>query len=110
VRRNAAPLTILVTEAGVVALAVFFHLRPRVAILAAFTDFGTDLPPAPAVALSPWLLPSAIGVAIACTLAGLALPLGRRRSTAVMGAGLVVVSLALIFAIGMGFGAIFQAR
>ena len=107
-RRNAALITMLVTEIGVAALALFFHLRSRTAILEAFHDFDTELPAWAAVGLSSWFLPAALGFAAACSLAGLAAPLRRTQRAFLVGLGLLVAAGALIFAVTVGFLAIFQ--
>jgi hypothetical protein len=110
VRRNAALFTLLVIEAAVIALAVFFQLGPRAAILAAFEDYGTTVPVVARLALSSWLLPCAIGAAGLATLVGLVAPLGRRRRTTAVGTAVVIVSVALMFAIAASFQAIFDVR
>ncbi len=107
-RRNAALLTMLAAEIGVAALALFFHLRTRPQILSAFSDFDTELPRAAVVALSPWFLPAALGVAGVCTLAGLLAPLRRSRRAALVGIGLLVAACALIFAVWVAFVPVFQ--
>jgi hypothetical protein len=98
----------LAAEAGVILLAVFFHLRSRTAILAAFHEFGTELPPTARLALSSWFLPAALGVAAASALAGIALPLRRTRRAFLVGLGLVVSSAALIFAVWAAFEPLFR--
>ncbi len=108
-RRNAALIVMLAAEIGVAALALFFHLRPRAAILAAFREYGTDLSPAAALALAPWFLPSALGFAALCSAAGLAAPLRRTRRAFLVGTGLTVAAAALIFAVCAAFLAVFQA-
>jgi hypothetical protein len=98
----------LLAEVGVAALALFFHLRSRVAILAAFGDYGTSLPSAAALALSPRFLPVALGLSAGATLVGIVVPLRRRTRLALVGGGLMVSSMALMFAIWQGFRAAFQ--
>ena len=98
----------LLAEAGVVALALFFHLRSRVAILRAFEDYDTKLPAAAALALSPHLIPSALAIAGGTTLLGLLLPIRRSQRLGLLGSGLLLASGALVFAIWAGFRAIFQ--
>ncbi len=99
----------LAAEIGVAALALFFHLRPRPAILAAFREYDTALPAATALALAPWFLPSALGFAALASLAGLAAPLRRTRRAFLVGVGLMVAAGALIFAVGAAFWPLFQA-
>ncbi len=98
----------LATEIGVAALALFFHLRSRVAILAAFEDYGTALPGTAKIALSPWFLPSAIAFAALATIVALVAPLRRSRRAALVGAGLLVASVALVFAVWAAFMPLFQ--
>jgi hypothetical protein len=101
-------IAMLGTHVAVVLLALFFYLRSRVAILAAFQDFGTRLPGATAVALSPWFLPAAVAASTLAALAGLVAPLRRRHRAVLVGSGLLVASGALIFAVGAGFAPLFQ--
>jgi hypothetical protein len=109
VRRNAALLVMLAAEVGVAALAIFFQLRPRPAILGAFREYGTELPATAALALAPWFLPSALGFAAVASLVGLAAPLRRTRRAFLVGVGLMVAAGALIFAVCAAFLAVFQA-
>ena len=99
----------LAAEIGVAALALFFHLRPRRDILAAFRDYGTELPAAAALALAPWFLPSALAIAAASSLVGLAAPVRRTRRAFLVGAGLLVAATALIFAVCAAFLTLFQS-
>jgi protein-S-isoprenylcysteine O-methyltransferase Ste14 len=108
VRRNATLLTLLAAEAGVAALAAFFHLRSRPTILQAFREFNTALPPTAALALAAWFLPSALLTAALCTAVGLVAPLRRSRRTLAVGTGVVLLSFALIFAVWAAFLPIFQ--
>jgi hypothetical protein len=108
VRRNAALYTMIAANVGVLALGIFFHLRSRAAILAAFREFGTELPRTALVALSPWFLPGALAFAGACTLAALVAPLRRSRRSFLVGLGLLVASGALIFAVWVAFVPVFQ--
>jgi len=98
----------LATELGVVALAVFFHLRSRTAILAAFHDYGTEIPPAARLALSAWFRPAAVLFAVAASLVALAAPLRRTHRAFLVGLGLIVASVALIFAVWAAFLPLFQ--
>ncbi len=107
-RRNAALVTMLALEAAVLALAGFVYLRSRVAILAAFRDFGTELPAAPAVALSAWFLPAAALGSVFVTLVGLLAPVRPRRRALAVGVGLFVSSAALVFAVTASFLAVFR--
>src|SRR5262249_12886175 len=100
--------TLLASEAGVAALALFFHVHARPSVLRAFTDFNTALPPATALALAPWFLPAALLAAAACTLVALVAPLRRSRRPIVVSAGLVILCFALIFAFFTAFMPIFQ--
>lgn len=108
-RRNLAFFVMLAAEIGVATLAIFFHLRPRAAILAAFREYGTALPATAALALAPWFVPSALAFAAVSTLAGLVAPLKRSRRAFLVGIGLMVAASALIFAVCASFLAIFQA-
>lgn len=107
-RRHATLITLLVAEAGVAALALFFHLRSRPAILDAFREFNTTLPPTTAIALAPWFLPSALVAAALCTAIALAAPLRRSKRPIGVGVGLVILAFALIFAVWAAFMPIFQ--
>jgi hypothetical protein len=60
------------------------------------------------VALSPWLLPGALGVTLLLDAAALALPLGRSRRIALLAIGAVVPSAALMFAVWAAFAPIFR--
>jgi len=108
VRRDATLTTLLVTETGVAALSLFFHLRARPKVLRAFTEFDTTLPAATAIALKPWFLPAAIGVAAVFTVVALVAPLRRSRRPRVMSVGLVILCVALIFAVCAAFIPVFQ--
>jgi hypothetical protein len=108
VRRHAILITLVLSEIGIAALALFFHLRSRPVVLKAFSDFNTALPPTTALALAPWFLPSALAVAALCTACSLALPLRRKQRPLVAGAGLIVLAFALIFAVWATFLPLFQ--
>jgi hypothetical protein len=110
VRRNAALIVMLGSEIGVAALAVFFYLRPRRDILAAFREYGTALPATAELALAPWFLPSALGFAAVASLVGLAAPLRRTRRAFLVGVGLMVAAVALMFAVWAAFWPVFQAE
>jgi hypothetical protein len=99
----------LLTHLGVALLTLFFYLRSRVAILAAFHDFGTELPRSAAVALSAWFLPSALALSAVAALIGLVAPLRRRQRAACVGFGLFVSSAALVYAVLAAFRPLFQA-
>jgi hypothetical protein len=98
----------LLAEVGAFAVALVFHIKARPAILRAFADYGTPLPGAARLALSPWWIPGALACAALATVVGLAAPLRRSRRRAVIGAGLVVASVAVVFAVWAAFAAIFQ--
>jgi hypothetical protein len=98
----------IAAEIGVVALGLFFYLRSRAAILAAFRDFGTELPATAALALSPWFVPGALGVAVLSSLVALAAPLRPSRRAFLVGLGLLVASAALVFAVWAAFLPLFQ--
>ncbi len=98
----------LAAEIGVAALAIFFQLRPRPAILGAFREYGTELPATAALALAPWFLPSALGFAALASALGLAAPLRRTRRAFLVGLGLMVAATALIFAIWAAYLPFFQ--
>jgi hypothetical protein len=108
VRKNATLITLLVTEAGVAALAVFFHLSLRTAVLQAFREFNTALPLTTGLALAPWFLPSALAAAALCSGIALLAPLRRKRRPIIVGAGLVILAFALIFAAWAAFLPLFQ--
>lgn len=107
-RRNAALYTMIASNAGVLALGIFFHLQSRTAILAAFREFGTELPATAALALSPWFVPGALGISAVSSLVALAAPLRRSQRAVLVGLGLLVASAALIFAVWAAFLPLFQ--
>ncbi len=98
----------IASELLVAAIALFFHLRARASILAAFHEYGTELPRTAAVALAPWFLPGALGFALVASLVALAAPLRRTHRHFLVGAGLFVASAALIFAVWAAFLPLFQ--
>jgi hypothetical protein len=98
----------LAAELGVAAIALFFHLHARPGILAAFRDYGTELPSTAALALSSWFLPASLALAAIASLTAIAAPLRRTRRAALMGAGLLVASVALIFAVTAAFLPLFR--
>ena len=107
-RRHAILITLLVSEAGVAALAIFFHVRSRPLVLGAFHEFNTALPPTTALALTPWFVPSALAAAALFTAIALLAPIGRARRPVLLSAGLLILSFALIFAVWAAFWPIFQ--
>jgi succinate dehydrogenase/fumarate reductase cytochrome b subunit len=108
VRRHAAVLSLLTFQVLVAVLSAIFHVRARPAVLDAFRAYDTEIPPLTEVALAPWFLPAAVGLAI--LLAGVALvaPLRRSLRPALLGVGLVVSSFALMFAVWAAFAPIFR--
>jgi hypothetical protein len=108
VRRNAALYVMLAAELGVAAMALFFFFRSRPVILAAFHDFGTEVPGPAGVALSSWFVPGALGFAGVCTAVGIAAPLRRSGRSFLVGLGLMVASIALMFAVWAAFQPLFQ--
>jgi hypothetical protein len=108
VRRNAALVTTIASLALVFALGLFFHLRARPGILRAFREYGTELPGPASVALSAWFLPGALALAGAAAVVAVVAPLRRRARTAIAGAGLVIASFAVIFAVLAAFLPVFQ--
>jgi hypothetical protein len=108
VRRNAALIVMIASELLVGLVILAFYLKARTAILAAFHDYGTDLPGTAAVALAPWFLPGALGFALVASLVGLAAPLRRTQRHFLVGAGLFVIACALIFAVWAAFLPLFQ--
>jgi hypothetical protein len=107
-RRHLTAVVLLTLQALVAALSALFHVRARVAVLEAFRAYDTAVPLPTQVALSSWLLPAALGVALLLDAAALALPLGRSRRTALLAAALVVPSTALMFAVWAAFMPIFR--
>ncbi len=106
-RRNAPLIVMLSFQAGVLAMAILFHLRSRPSILKAFADFGTALPPTAALALSGWFLPSAVVLGVVTALGAFA-PLKRSKKNFVVGLGLTISCSALMFAVTAAFLPIFQ--
>lgn len=98
----------LASVAIVALLSLVFHLRARPHVLDAFRSYETPIPPLTELALSPWLLPLANGAAIAASLGALVLPLRRSQRAAGVGAGLVISSAALVFAVLAAFMPIFN--
>lgn len=107
-RRHAIFLTLLVSHLIVAAFALFFHLKVRVSVIAAFEEYGTALPPLTQVAVAPWFLPGALGAAAALGLVGFAAPLKRSQRAWLLGVGLVISSSALVFAVWFAFAPIFR--
>jgi hypothetical protein len=108
VRRYAVLLTLLASQAVVVALSLLFHFRVRASLVAAFTDYGTPMPDFTQVALSSYLLPGSLGAAALLTAAALAAPLKRSQRHGLLGAGVVITSVALVVAVVGGFVPFFQ--
>jgi hypothetical protein len=108
VRKNAILITLLVTELFVAAFAAFFYFKARVSVLAAFREFGTPMDGATRLALSTWLLPSAVGASFALSLGALAAPLQRSHKNAIVSAGLVIASAALVFSVWGAFAPLFR--
>ncbi|MCC6554797.1 MAG: hypothetical protein IT372_17620 [Polyangiaceae bacterium] len=107
-RRNAALLALISLQALVVGLSALFHLRARVAVLDAFLEYGTAIPRATQVALSPWLVPVAALAGTALALAAAALPLRRSRRNALAAAGLFLSGVVLVFAVCAAFVPVFR--
>ena len=98
--RNASTSRSLVlSEVAVGALALFYYFSLRVRVLAAFDAYGTTVPPLTRVALSRWFIPSAIAVALALTLASIALPLRRSRSMRLVQLAVTLLASAVVFAV-----------
>lgn len=107
-RRNAALIVMIVSEILVGIVTLFFYFKARTAILSAFHDYGTELPPTAAVALASWFLPGSLGFALVCSLVALVAPLRRTHRHFLVGTGLFVASCALIFAVWAAFLPLFQ--
>lgn len=107
-RRNLALYVILVSELGVAVLGLFFHLRSRAAIARAFAEFNTAMPASTALALSPWLIPSTLAASLLLSAVAVLAPLRRSRRMIFAGAGLMIASVVICFAIVAGFLPIFQ--
>jgi hypothetical protein len=95
-------------ELFVAGLALFFHLAVRPKIRAAFAAYDTEIPRAAALALSPWLMPGALGFAAVTALVGLAAPIRRVQRSFLIGLGLTVASIVLVFAVWAAFLPLFQ--
>jgi hypothetical protein len=108
VRRHAPLIVALAFHGFVAVMALLFHVRARVSVASAFEEYGTAVPPATAVALSPLFLPLTIGTGLAVALAGLVLPVRRSRRSFLLGAGLCISAFALIFAVVAAFLPIFR--
>jgi len=108
VRRHAIFITLLGSHLVVAAFALFFHLRLRVEVLTAFEEFGTAMPAPTRLALTPWFLPGALGVAGLLALPALALPIKRSQRAWLLGAGLVISSSALVLAVWAALAPIFS--
>jgi hypothetical protein len=101
-------IVMLAAEIGVGALGLLFYLRARNEVLRAFREFDTAVPRSTAIALSPWLVPGALALAAALSIAALALPLRRSQKHFLVGLGLLLASAVVIFAIVAAFWPIFQ--
>ncbi|HVY44230.1 MAG TPA: hypothetical protein VHB21_00060 [Minicystis sp.] len=87
------------TELAVAALAAFYYLGLRRKVRGAFEAFGTEVPSATAVALSSWLVPSAVAAALLVTVAALALPLRRSRRMRLLQLAITVLACVVVFAV-----------
>ncbi|MFO0756930.1 MAG: hypothetical protein U0359_10580 [Byssovorax sp.] len=97
-RRNAILVTLLGSTLVVCLLSLALHFRVRPSIVRAFTDYGTEMPAATAVALSSWFVPGAVGLAVVLGAVAALAPLARSTRAKLAGTGLCVVSFAAIFA------------
>ena len=98
-RRNAILITLLASEIFVLIFGALFYFLIRPSVASAFSDFGTPMPPLTRAALSPWLLPPTGAASLALSLIALAAPIRRSYRNALAGAGLVIVSVALVVAV-----------
>ena len=86
--------------------AVYF--RARIAIREALRASGTPVSGLTALALSPAFLPVAVGAGLALAAVGLLAPLRRSQRLRIVGAGLVISALALVFAVWAAFEPLFR--
>ena len=107
-RRNLALFALLALQVLVAGLSALFHLRARVSVLEAFHAYDTAIPRLTQLALAPWLIPGALGSAVALDALALVAPLRRSRRTALVAAGLFASSSVLVFAVWAAFAPIFR--
>ena len=107
-RRNLALYVILASELGVALLGLFFYTRSREAIFQAFSDYDTAMPATTRLALTPWFLPATLVVTVTLSAIAVLAPLRRSRRMIFAGAGLLIASTAVCFAIVASFLPIFQ--
>lgn len=88
-----------ITEAITLLLALWFHLRGRPAIVAAFEDYGTRMPWPTALAMAPWFLPTLGLVSLALFAVALLAPVRRSRQMQLASSAVVLVGFGLIFAV-----------
>lgn len=108
-RRHGILITLVASQAVVVALAALFYVRLRPAVLSAFAEFGTPMPAATAVALSTWFLPGSVAVGLLFA-AVAAAPMRRHARHLALSAGVVFSGTALVFAALAAFAPLFQPR
>ncbi len=107
-RRNAILGVLFAGEVFAFVLSLLFYMKTRVAVLEAYREYGTAMPRSMEVALSSWFLPGAMVTAVVLSgLAALA-PLRRSQRAALLGTGLVICSMALVYSVWAAFVPLFQ--
>ncbi|HZF48790.1 MAG TPA: hypothetical protein VE093_09080 [Polyangiaceae bacterium] len=107
-RRNAILGVLFAGEVFAFVLSLLFYMKTRVAVLEAYREYGTAMPRSTEIALSSWFLPGAMVTAVALSgLAALA-PLRRSQRAALLGTGLVLCSMALVYSVWAAFVPLFQ--
>lgn len=107
--RHRTLVAMLGAHALVVALAAAFYFRARVAIDEAYRADATPMSPATRLALATWFLPAAVGLGVALAVAAGVLPLKRSRRMRLWATGIVVASIAFVFAVIAVFVPLFHA-
>lgn len=107
-RRNAILGALFAGEIFALLLSLLFYMQTRVAVLEAFREYGTPMPRGTEVALSIWFLPGAMAASLGLSALAVVLPLRRSQRAALVGAGLVICSAALVYSVWAAFAPLFE--
>ena len=107
-RRNAILGVLFAGEIFALLLSLLFYMKTRVAVLDAYREYGTVMPRGAQVALSSWFLPGAMGTALLLSALAIGLPLRRSQRAVLAGAGVVICSAALVYAVWSAFAPLFE--
>lgn len=100
---------LLAFDAIGLALAALLHTKVRASFLEAYAATGAPMPRGMAIALSSWLLPSAMVIAALAGVLAVALPLKPGRRSALVAAGITLLGFAITFVAWETFVPIFAA-